>query len=156
MSGGFLVSALFQAFPTLLENGSSVYAFAISKDTKTAKEFPPILYINNGQGLSWTPVGKNVLVPLGSLIAPPPPGVNGSIWDVLTSRPELSKTVELLSKLPDLQAALSSLPDMKKRTGYYTLLAPGKQDARLLYPGPAVLLACWMQSGLQGAAWVPP
>lgn len=123
-----LLLVLAQAFPTLLGGSSSLYAFAISKDSKTASDLPPILYINNAPGLGWVPVGsgvKSVLVPLSGPVPSPPPG-NGSIWDVLLATPALSKTVELISaNLPSLQKALSLPPDLKKRTGYYTFFAPG-------------------------------
>jgi hypothetical protein len=103
-----------------------VYAYSISKDAATPPELPPILYINQARALGWEAVGSSAyLVPLDAALARPP-GMNGSIWDVLQARADLSTTASLIRDgLPELQEQLAALPDVVGRKGYRTLFAPG-------------------------------
>lgn len=135
--------------PTLLDDAAAaatakcVYAYSISKDAATPPELPPILYINQARALGWEAVGGGAggtaaqyLVPLDTALARPP-GANGSIWDVLQSRADLSTAVGLIGDgLPDLQQQLAALPDVVARKGYRTFFVPGAYMHAIVIPVP--------------------
>ena len=117
---------------------AALYVYSISKDAATSPTFPPILYVNHAQALSWeripTTQGRShYLVPLASPLTPPPG--NGSLWDVLQAQPEFSTTVSLITaQLPDFQALLQASPDVISHKGYHTFFVPNNEAWTKLPP----------------------
>jgi len=124
--------------PDVPAAAAALYVYSISKDAATSPTFPPILYVNNAQALSWEPIsttqgGSHYLVPLASPLTPPPG--NGSLWDVLQAQPDFSTTVALISaQLPDFQALLQANPDIFSHKGYHTFFVPNNEAWTKLPP----------------------